>query len=349
MLSKPRHLIISILCGNELINIAATANMTGILVTLYGGERAAVISLLVMVSLLLLSGEITPKTIAVSYPDQLSTRIVAGPLSVWVRLITPLRWGIRLVADRVLVYNLLDAGNTEVEHIMTPRTQIQFVAADENLSKTAEEIVAHHRLRLPVFGDTQDDVQGFLFTEDLMALKLSGKSMEDLTCRDILRPALFVPPTKSVDEMLDFFQVNEERAAMVINEFAGISGIVTMEDVINFIFSEIAEEFVDPSAYEKESDQVYVMSAQMKLIDFEALTNFGIEAPRVTTIGGVAYRHFGRIPRENDHVTFHGIRISVLETEDNRLARLRVAKLDGSETPDENALPISDDSNVKES
>ena len=101
LLDQPRRLIISILCGNELVNIAAAANMTGILVALYGTERAAWISVLVMVPLLLLFGEVTPKTISVSNPVRVSTGIVATPMSFWVRLVSPLVWVIRSMADRI--------------------------------------------------------------------------------------------------------------------------------------------------------------------------------------------------------------------------------------------------------
>lgn len=101
LLDQPRRLIISILTGNELINIAATINAAGILVSLYGEQRAGWLSIIFMVPLVLLFGEITPKTIAVSNPVRFSTAVVAAPMSVWVRLITPLRDVIRFVSDRL--------------------------------------------------------------------------------------------------------------------------------------------------------------------------------------------------------------------------------------------------------
>ena len=116
LLSQPRRLIISILCGNELINIAATTNMAGILLVLYGGERAGLVNILVMVPLLLLLGEITPKTIAVSNPVQVSSRIVAAPMNLWVRLITPLRWLIRILADRITTWIVGEA--RDADHIL---------------------------------------------------------------------------------------------------------------------------------------------------------------------------------------------------------------------------------------
>ena len=370
LLSQPRRLIISILCGNELINIAATANMTGILVVLYGGDRAGVMSMIIMVPLLLLLGEITPKTIAVSYPVRVSTRFISGPLNIWIRLSVPIRWLIRLVADkvttwivgerrdvdhllrmsefrslvaeieeeglvtgtdRVLIYNLLDAGNTEIVHIMTPRTQTQFAKPQMKVSEVIDLLVKYRRLRLPVYQDSRDNIVGFIHVEDVMDLILDGGEPSHVRCRDLLRKPLFVPLTKSVDEMLDFFQAHDERAAMVLNEFGGISGIVTMEDVINFVFGEIAGEFLSKYSYEQEDEQVFVVSGGMKLSDFEALTNFGLEDPRMTTIGGVALRHLGRVPKEGDIITIEDIKIVVLEVEGNRIALLRAAKIGESE------------------
>ena len=370
LLSQPRRLIVSILCGNELINIAATTNMAGILLVLYGPERAGLISVLVMVPLLLLFGEITPKTIAVSFPIPVSTRIVSAPMGLWVRLVTPLRWLVRLVADRVttwmvgeardadhllrmsefrsmvaeieeeglvsatdrvLVYNLLDAGNTDVEQIMTPRTRIQFARPDTPVRDLASLLVEHRRLRVPVYDATPDDVKGFVNAEEVTRLIREGRDVGRTTCGEILQPALFVPLTKSVDETLDFFQAHDERAAVVLNEFGGVSGMVTLEDVLSFVFGEIAGEFIDAASYTEEEENVFTVAGGMKLHEFEALTNFGLEDPRMTTIGGVVLRHLDRLPGEGDTVVVEGIRLTVLEMEGHRIARLRAAKIEGLE------------------
>lgn len=373
LLDQPRQLIISILCGNELINIASTANMTGILITLFGVERAGWISVLVMVPLLLLFGEITPKTIAVTRPLQVSTAIVSAPLSMWMRVITPLRWLVRAVSDRVttwivgeardvdhllrmsefrslvadieeqglasatdrvLIYNLLEGGSTEIERIMTPRTHIHFVQSDLPLTEAAALLTRQRRLRMPVYETRIDDAVGFIHAEDVAAA-VRDEGRENLRCRDLLRPCLRVPQTKTVDEMLAFFQQHDERAAIVINEFGGLSGIVTLEDVLNFIFGEIAGDFIDPESFTKESEHAFQVSGDMKLADFEALTNFGIEDPRMTTIGGVALRHLGRLPEVGDTVTVDNIRLTVLDMADYRITRLKAEKTGELRTPAE--------------
>ena len=101
LLEQPRKLIISILCGNEIINVAAAANMTAILVHLYSHESVILLNIFIMVPLLLLFGEVTPKTIAVTNPVKISTRIIARPMAVWLRLVAPLRWLVRLLSERV--------------------------------------------------------------------------------------------------------------------------------------------------------------------------------------------------------------------------------------------------------
>jgi len=135
-----------------------------------------------------------------------------------------------------------------------------------------------------------------------------------------------VPPTKNVDEMFDFFQANNARAAIVLNEFGGVEGLITMRDIIKFIFGEISEN-VSSQAYYKEDDQnVYEVPGDMKLTDFNDLTNFGIEDPRMTTIAGVVFRHLDRLPRSGDSVVIDGYTATVLEMEGHRVASVRIVK-----------------------
>lgn len=192
LLEQPRRLIVSILCGNELVNIAAAANMTAILVALLGIEAAAWTATFVMIPLILLLGEVTPKTLAVSYPVWASTRIVARPISGWVRLIAPLAFLVRIIADRTttlivgperarenilyiedlhtlieegiesgeitptersLVHSLIMAGSTEVREIMTPRPQVAFVDGSVGPATMRESFIRLRRARAGLFRD----------------------------------------------------------------------------------------------------------------------------------------------------------------------------------------------------
>jgi CBS domain containing-hemolysin-like protein len=365
LLDQPRRLIISVLCGNQLINIAAVANMTGILMVLYGEERAGVINIAVMVPLLLLLGEVTPKTIAISNPVGVSAGVVAAPMGLWVRVVTPLRLVLRLVSDRIttwivgremapanilqidefrslvdqvadegelqatertLIYHLLDAGATEIVEIMTPRTRMAFIDGDLPLADAINQFKTLRHSRVPVFRGQRDKLLGFMQLEDVLPLVLDQPDHANRSIEDLLRPLVVAPPTKRVDEMFDFFQANRTRAALVIDEFGGVEGIITMRDVLTFIFGHLSGEAKGQAMYLERDENLYEVPGDMKLTDFNDLTNFGIWDPRMTTIAGVAFRHLDRLPREGDRVQVEDCRIQVLAMDGHRIARVRVSR-----------------------
>lgn len=370
LLERPRQLIISILCGNEIINVAAAANMTGILVALYGAEVGGVLNVLIMVPLLLLFAEVTPKTIAVSDPVKVSTRIIAVPLNIWVKLITPFRWAIRLVADRLttrivgeetavenilqvdefrtlvdevvrggeltasersLIYNLLEAGTTEVIEIMIPRTQTAFLDAEMSIPEIVEQVRSLRYTRLPVYRGSRDNLVGFIHAEDILRRVLDDTDFNTLHLEDILHPPVIVPPTKKVDEMFDFFLDHKVQAAAVLNEFGGIDGLVTMKSVLSFVFGKITPETAPKVVYDEVAKNIYEVAGDMKLTVFNDLTNFGVSDPRMTTIGGVVLRTLDRLPQVDDEITIEGVVLTVLEMEGHRIARLRASKGGGAE------------------
>ncbi len=389
LLDQPRRLIISILSGNELINIAASVNMAGILVILYGGQDAGWINLIVMVPLLLLVGEVTPKTIAVSNPVRYSSRIVAAPLKLWVQLVSPLIWIIRGIADRIttlvvgeaktadnilqvdefltlveqvskegvldateraLIHNLLDAGETEIVEVMTPRTQMAFINVDMAFPEVVEKFIAYKHPRVPVFKTHRDNLVGFLHAEDILSLVLDNDNLEEVSIEDVMHPPVVVPLTKNVDEMFDFFQQHRVRAAACLNEFGGVDGFITMRGVLSFIFGDISGGTPATAKLYAEKDiNVYDVPGEMRLTDFDDLTNFGIWDPRMTTIGGVAFRHLDRLPQVGDRVEFDDIQIEVLEMNEHRIAKVRVAQgVDLDDLEDESEVHVTEQEDLKD-
>lgn len=380
LLDEPRRLIISILCGNQIVNVAAAANMMGILVALYDVDRAAVISVFVMVPLLLLFGEATPKTIAVSDPVGVSTRIVARPMSLWVKFSTPLNWIIRGIADRIttsivgeqrapenilqvdefrtlveegvlrgelsatesaLIYNLLQAGSSEIVEIMTPRTRMFFIDGNRPVSEIVDTFMAHRHDRVPVYKNDRDNVVGFLHAEDILQLVLDKAEVSALSLEDLLRPPVMVPLTKKIDEMFDYFQSRDVQAAIALNEFGGVDGLLTMNDVLTFIFGRPQAELpLAGVTYDSEVDN-YEVPGEMKLVDFNKVTNYGIEDPRMTTIGGVLLRHLDRLPRVGDTLALNDIVFSVVKMAGNRVARVQASRkklIEGSAQSSESSL-----------
>ncbi len=366
LLDEPRRLIISILCGNELVNIASAANMAAILITIFGEGDAGWINVLVMVPLLLLFGEVTPKTIAVTFPMGFAKNISARVLPRWIWLITPLREAVRLVADRVttfvvgeavardnilkpdelktlleegeetgaidatervLIDNLLEASNTEVSHIMTPSPRIRFLDGTLSLPELIEQFRRHRHPRVPVYAGLPDNVIGFLYSEDVLRLVRGGVDLERVEITDLLRPAHFVPPTIKVDEMFNFFQTHNIRSVIVLGEFGEVLGIVTIKDVLRFIFGEITSPL--GSIKDHERDGVgYLVPGDMRLLDFYNLTNIDLTDPMMTTVGGVVFRLFGRLPKVGDQVIHDSYTYTVTQVERRRIARLRVGPVE---------------------
>lgn len=363
LLDEPRRLIVSILCGNELVNIAAVANMTGILVALYGESKAGWFAVLVMLPLLLLVGEVTPKTIAMSNPSRISSGIVAGPLIKWVRFVTPLRWGVRHVSDRIttwivgaerasenilkidefrsviedvadagklnatsrtLINNLLSAGATEIVKIMTPRSRTLFLNADAGLPEIIDKFRLARHSRVPVYRQHRDNLIGFLYAEDVLRIQMDETDLGTLTVDEIVRAPIVAPLTKTVDEMFDFFVKNNARAAAVLNEFGGVAGFVTINDMLRFIFgSSIQKPDVGPH-FKQIGATAYELRGDTKLGELNRVLNLGLHDPRMTTIGGIVFRHIDRLPCVGDLVTLNGVSIEVLAMDAHRIAMVRL-------------------------
>jgi CBS domain containing-hemolysin-like protein len=233
--------------------------------------------------------------------------------------------------ERALIYNLLEAGDTEVVEIMTPRTRTAFLNADMSVPEMVERFRTFKHPRVPVFRIHRDNLVGFVHAEDVLRHIIDNTDLSTLVPDDIMHPPVVVPLTKKVDEMFDFFQAKNARAAAVLNEFGGVEGFVTMKDVLTFIFGQISGEIQGKEHYQERDENYYEVSGDMKLNDFNNLTNFGIEDPRMTTIGGVAFRHLDRLPRVGDQVMVEGITITILEMDEHRIARVRVSRGEGAE------------------
>ena len=162
----------------------------------------------------------------------------------------------------------------------------------------------------------------------------------------ILHPPVIVPPTKKVDEMFDFFRDKQVQAAAVLNEFGGVDGLVTLKSVLSFVFGKVTPESAPHRVYAQLAENVFEVAADMKLNDFEDLTNFGITDPRMTSIGGVVLRALDRLPRVGDAVIVEGVELRVLEMQGLRIARLRASKghqaLPASEPVETTSTDISD-------
>lgn len=366
LLDQPRQLIISILCGNEIINVAAAVNMAGMLVYLYGDSRAAVLNILIMVPLLLLLGEVTPKTIAVSDPVNVSTRLIVQPMTIWVKLVSPIRWLVRQVAEKVttlivgedkndtnilnidefrtlidevakdgelsttehsLVRNLLSAGTMEVVQIMIPRTRVTFIDEKTPLSDIIETFRRSKHTRLPVYRGNRDNLIGFLHAEDFVRVQWNKTDAEQQGIEDLLHKPVVVTQTKKVDEMFDYLLNQKAQAAVVINEFGGVEGLVTMKSVIHYVFGYKGDMEMKQDVITAQSDGSYEVPGSMSLTAFNNLTNYGLHDPRMTTVGGIVLRHLDHFPEPGDQAEIEGIRLEVMTMDGLQISLVKVSRI----------------------
>ena len=279
LLENPRRLLISILVGNECINITASALAASLFISLFGFQGKW-IAIAVMTPLILLFGEVLPKTIAVSHNEKFSF-FVARPLDLFARIILPLRWTIRRVVDglifligvkrenqenifyerelkdlvdvghkegvlegeeREMIHNILKFNDTPVFTIMTPYSSMFTLPHDVTIEKAINQLKKHRFSRTPVYKQERNNIIGVLNAKDLLAMAFTQDS-ETSSIADIIRSPYFVPQDKRIHVVLKEFQEKKVHSALVVNKAQKVVGLVTMEDVLEELFGEIYDEF----------------------------------------------------------------------------------------------------------
>jgi CBS domain containing-hemolysin-like protein len=240
---------------------------------------------------------------------------------------------------------VLEASETDIARIMTPGPRIQFLDADLPVPELIEAFRGYQHPRIPVYQGHWDNVIGFIHSEDILRLVRGGGDLGQVTLEMILKPAHFVPPTKKVDEMFDYFQDHNTRIAIVLGEYGEVLGVVTMKDVLTFIFGEITGKMAGLEYYQEEDENSYIVPGDMRLTDFYNLTNFDIEDPVMATIGGVVFRLFDRLPKVGDNLRHEGYEFIVKEVKGLRISKVQVRKITAS---DEEPHPASDESAEQE-
>lgn len=228
--------------------------------------------------------------------------------------------------DREMLRSILELDVTTAHEIMVPRLDIIAVELSSSLSEVAEQVVQHGYSRLPVYEDTIDHVVGILHTRDLVASLAQRKAGTSL--RDLLRPAFFIPETKRLDDLLEEMRERSVQMAIVVDEYGGTEGLVTMEDLLEEIVGEIEDEFSttrEPQVVHL-PDGAAMVDASVTIEDVAELFSTPIDSPDVDTVGGYVYRTLGKIPQVGDAVVTDHLRIEVASILGRRLRKLRISR-----------------------
>ena len=210
---------------------------------------------------------------------------------------------------------------------MIPRPHIVFVESNETPNEFLHRVIKSRHSRFPVINKETDEVEGILLAKDLIPL-LSSEKKDEMKLLDLLRPSVFVPESKKLNTLLDDFRVNKNHMAIVLDEYGSISGLVTIEDVLEEIVGEIEDEHdvLQSEPIEKIAENEYIVSALIPIDDFNEEFESDLSHKDFDTLGGIVMHHFARFPKTNDAISIGKLRFIIASSEKRRLKKIRVIK-----------------------
>jgi len=221
----------------------------------------------------------------------------------------------------------LHVGDMQVREIMVARSQMEVFEADEPLQDILPRIIKTAHSRYPVIGENKDEVMGILLTKDLLPHILKGTA--DLDIKKILRPAVFIPESKRLNVLLREFRENRNHMAVVIDEYGGVAGLVTIEDVLEEIVGDIEDEYdvEDENNIKRVSDTDYIVKALTPIEDFNETLNANLDDDEVDTIGGLLLRKLGHLPQRGEIIAIDRFQFKVMNADKRQIHLLRVSPL----------------------
>ena len=236
-----------------------------------------------------------------------------------------------------MLEGVLEVGDLQVRDIMIPRAQMVFVRRDDPFSKLLPVVVESGHSRFPVMDEDRDDIVGILLAKDLLRL-YSTEVRERFDIREYMRPVVFVPESKRLNVLLKEFRGNRNHMALVVDEYGGVSGLVTIEDVIEQIVGEIDDEFdvEDDHNIRKEAERQFTVRGVTRIEEFNEYFGAHLsEEEGFDTVAGLLMKEFGRLPRRGDAATIDGFEFRVTRADRRRIDALRVV-------PPQDVIPPED-------
>jgi magnesium and cobalt transporter len=224
----------------------------------------------------------------------------------------------------VMLEGVLAVADMQVRDIMVPRSQMVFVERDESPEKLVQLVVESGHSRFPVIGEDRDQILGILLAKDLLRLRIEGG--EHFEIREYMRPVVFVPESKRLNVLLKEFRLSHNHLAMVVDEYGGVCGLVTIEDVIEQIVGEIDDEHdvEDDQTIRRESEREFSVRALTPIAEFNEYFGTAFSDEEYDTIGGLLMQEFGRLPRRGETIQIGELEFRILRADRRRIDLLRV-------------------------
>jgi putative hemolysin len=356
VLGTPNRLLTSVLIGNTLVNVATAAVATTVLMKItprWGVELAIILG----TALILLFGEIIPKTLAVSFPE-LFARAVIRPLQLFMVAASPLARIAVAISKRMLralgvqdtslklglltqgelrtlfseleegevmseletrmTRNIFSFSTTPAQSVMTPRVDLVTVSLSDPVEEMVKTIKESRHSRIPVYSDGIDNTVGFISAKEFLLDPTRPVS-------GYVRPVMIVPETKRIDEIFQEMQARRCPMVVVVNEYGETVGIVTQEDLVEEIVGEIYDEFeAEEAPVAKRGEGEYVVEGLISIEDLNRELDLDIQAEESVTLNGLLCEKLERLPVQGDIVKIDGVTLEVLEVQQNRCERCRV-------------------------
>ncbi|HFG9199305.1 TPA: HlyC/CorC family transporter, partial [Clostridioides difficile] len=360
LIENPNKLLSSILVGNNVVNIAATSISTSLFIGLMG-EKGVALATAVMTVLVLIFGEITPKTIAANNSEKVSL-LVSKPIKAIIFILRPIVWifniitniifklfgitnkgaksfiteeelktmvnvsheeGVLEMEEREIINNVFEFGDMQAKNAMVQRIDMVAIDMEDSYDEIIQVFKTEKLSRMPVYEETIDDIVGILNIKDIIFL--SDEEIESFDIKNYMREPFFTYEFKKITQLLEEMKLEKSQMAIVVDEYGGTSGLLTIEDLVEVIVGDIEDE------YDEEEDEIqvikedeYIVDGSTKIGDVNELIGVNLESEEFDSIGGFIIGHLSRLPEENEVIEVDNIRFCIESIEKNRIKKIRI-------------------------
>lgn len=361
LIENPNKLLSSILVGNNVVNIAATSISTSLFIGLMKGSEGVAVATAVMTILVLIFGEITPKSIAANNSEKVAL-FVARPIKFIIFILSPIVWifnlitgfifkilglenkgvqpyiteeelrtmvnvsheeGVLEIEEREIINNVFQFGDMQAKNAMIQRIDMVAIDVEDSYDEIIELFKNEKLSRMPVYEENIDDIIGILNIKDVIFL--DDEEIENFDIKKYIREPFFTYEFKKIAQLLEEMKIEKTQMAIVVDEYGGTSGLITVEDLIEVIVGDIDDE------YDDEDDEIqvikedeYIVEGSTKITDVNELIGVRLESEEFDSIGGFIIGHLNRLPEEEEVVEVDDIRFCIESIDKNRIKKIRI-------------------------
>ena len=366
LMNQSPKILATILIGNNIVNIAATAIATELTFKLVSGKNVTVLVTLVMTVAILVFGEVTPKTYSSHNPEKVAIRL-GRPIELLSHVLFPILKVLNIITgfiirlfggdisgsralvseeeiktlvdvgeeagilernEREMINSIFEIGDIEASEVMVPRIDMIYLEEDATLQEALNVVIDFGYSRIPVIKDTIDNVIGILYAKDLLLYaRNETTAQKEFDIRKLMRLAYYVPESKKVSDLLKEMQKEKVHIAIVLDEYGGTLGLVTIEDILEEIVGDILDEYDDEiDLIEYLGDNGLIVNAKASIEEINKILSINLPEDEYESIGGFVFNLLGRIPIKDDQIEFDDIIIKVLNVHNRRIKQLEIHK-----------------------